>query len=215
MTVLEGSGDALTRTAREVLSVAEHTAGFSTGAGLNREAFLKDMLGIAGVRDIDRIDVFACGWPTDVALEVVNALFREDGPLAKLRLEHLESEQSAVRAFEVVRVALFELLGWHVLPHHHEHAVRFASVLHGEDFEQLSLVIRRDLDNQENGGHAPQAVAKYVVGIFVATLLRDDAVAGYFPSAVCADAVRRVETVVDAGTARLRAFVAESGHAHR
>jgi hypothetical protein len=93
--------------------------------------------------------------------------------------------------------------------------VRFASVLHGDDFEQLSLIVRGDLGNQELRSCAPQVVARYIVCKFAATLLRDDVVKDYFPKATCADAVRRVETVVDDGTARLRAFLAESDHAHR
>jgi len=93
-----------------VLAIAEHAAGFGTGAGPNREAFVKDMLGVAGVRDIKRLDIFACGWPADVALEIARVVFRAS-PLARLRFEHLKSKSSALQAFETVRAAPFALLG--------------------------------------------------------------------------------------------------------
>jgi hypothetical protein len=211
--VPESGRDDLTPTASDVLSVAEHTAGFSTGAGVSKEAFVRDMLTLAGVRDIDRIEILACSWPTDLALDVVHAFFRQDGSLAKLRSEHLESEASALRAFEIVRVALFELLGRYVLPRHHKHAVRFASALQEDDFEELSSIVRGDLRDQRDG--KPWSVATYLAGIYVRTLLRDDAVAEYFPNAVWTEAVRRVAAVVDDGAARLLADVGGTASDHR
>jgi hypothetical protein len=209
----ESGHDDLTPAAREVLGVAEHAAHFFTGAGVSREGFIRDMLGLAGVRDIDRIDILACGWPTDLALDVVHAFFHQDGSLAKLRVEHLESEASALRAFEIVRVALFETLGRYVLPRHHKHAVRFASALPGDDFEELSSIVQGDLRDQQD--RPPRAVATYLAGIYVRTLLRDDAVAEYFPNAVWTEAIRRVAAVVDNGAARLLADVAGADSAHR
>lgn len=211
----ESRHDDLTPAAREVLGVAEHTARFFTGAGVSREAFIRDMLGLAGVSTIDRSEIPACGWPTDMALDVVRAFFYPDGSLAKLRVEHLKSEASALRAFETVRVALFETLRLYVPPSHYKHAVRFASVLPGNDFEELSSIVQADLRDEDQQDHTPRAVASYLAGTYVRTLLRDDAVAEYFPNAVWTEAIRRVAEVLEDGAGRLVADNGEADSAHR